>query len=105
MPVVILSETSHRHCYQTVPPQGISHQISRNTAARKLYLHMNIPRVSSAFKIKMLNTIIIFFYQKTEILLYIFFLVILFKMHILRNSQLRKLVSDLKKIKEEEGSE
>ncbi len=104
MPVVILSETSHRHCYQTVPPQGMSHQISRNTAARKIYLHMNIPRVSSAFQIKMLNTNI-FFNQKTEIIVYFFFLVILFKMHILRNSQLRKLVSDLKKIKEGEGSE
>ncbi len=36
--------------YQTVPPQGISHQICRNLAARKIYLHNNIPCVSSALK-------------------------------------------------------
>ncbi len=79
--------------YQTVPPQGISHHICRNLAARKIYLHNNIPCVSSALK----KYIIIkkkkkkMFYQKIGILIYIFFIVILFIMHILRNSLLRKL--------------
>ncbi len=36
--------------YRTVRPQGISHQICRNITARKIYLHINIPRVSSALK-------------------------------------------------------
>ncbi len=83
--------------YQTVPPRGISHQICRNTAARKIYLHINIPRVSSALQ-KNYNTKIKNNYQKTGILLYfIIVFVVLFIMLILRNSQLRKLVSDFKK--------
>ncbi len=36
--------------YQTVPPRGLRHQICRNIAAfkvfGKIYLHINIPRVS-----------------------------------------------------------
>ncbi len=36
--------------YQTVPPQGINNQICRNIAARKIYLDINIPRVSSTLK-------------------------------------------------------
>ncbi len=58
------------------------------------------PRVSSALK-KNYNTKIQNNYQKTGILLYcIIVFVVLFIMHILRNSQLRKLVSDLKKWRE-----
>ncbi len=84
--------------YQTVSPRGISHQIYRNIDARKIYLHINIPRVSSALK-KNYNTKIQNNYQKTGILLYyIIVFVVLFIMHIMRNSQLRKLV-------EGEGSE
>ncbi len=54
--------------YQTVPPQGISHQICRNIAARKIYLHINIPCVSSALK---KNIYTIFFLS--GIIIYIFF--------------------------------
>ncbi len=87
----------HVIVYQTVPPQGTSHQIYRNIDARKIYLHINIPQVSSALK-KIYNTKIHNNYQKTGILLYfIIVFVVLFIMHILRNSQLRKLVSDFKK--------
>ncbi len=52
------------HCVSNSAPQGISHQICRNIATRKIYLHINLPTVSSALK-KM--------YQKAGILLYIFF--------------------------------
>ncbi len=83
--------------YQTVYPRGISHQIYRNIDARKIYLHINIPRVSRHFK-KNYNTKIKKNYQKTGILLYcIIVFVVLFIMLILRNSKLRKLVSDFKK--------
>ncbi len=90
--------------YQTVPPQGISYQICRNLSARKIYLHINIPNVSSALKKKKkLNKKMI---RKQELFyIYFLFLVVLFIMHILRNSQLRKLMSNLKKMKEGEGSE
>ncbi len=83
--------------YQTVPPRETSHQICRNTAARKIYLQINIPRVSSALQKKIIiqkYTIII---RKLEFFYFIIVFVVLFIMHILRNSQLRKLVSDFKK--------
>ncbi len=61
--------------------------------------------VSLAHLKKNYNTKIQNNYQKTGILLYcIIVFVVLFIMHILRNSQLKKLVSDLKQM-EGEGSE
>ncbi len=62
--------------YQTVSPRGISHQMCRNTAARKIYLHINIPRVSSALKKNIIQkyTIII---RKLEF----FYIVLLFSLY------------------------
>ncbi len=80
--------------YETVLSQGISHQICRNTAARKIYLHIIMSLAHK--KKKKLNTIF-FFSENRNYFIYIFFLVILFIMHILGNSQLRKLMSNFKK--------
>ncbi len=66
--------------YQTVPPQGINHQIFRNIAARKIYLHINIPRVSSALKKKSEKRV--FFNQKTVLYTYCFSCYIVYNAYI-----------------------